>query len=70
MEVHASGEDEAQSLVSCITEFTKKDTHRRRTVSRRLVAVLHTHNRKRNAGAIRASLIRTFRAIFELKCSV
>jgi hypothetical protein len=39
-------------------------------VSRRLVAVLHTRNRKRNAGAIRASLIRTLSAIFKLKCSV
>jgi hypothetical protein len=70
VEVHAPGEDEARSLVSCSTEFTRKDTQRRRIVSRRLVAVLHTRNRKRNAGAICASLIRTLSAIFELKCSV
>jgi hypothetical protein len=68
VEVHAPGEDEARSLMSCSTEFTGKDT--RGIVSRRLVAVWHTRNRRGNAGAIRASLFRTLSAIFELKCSV
>jgi len=68
VEVHAPGEHEARSLVSCSTKFTGKDTQRRRIVSRRLGAVLRTRNT--NAGAISASLIRTLSAIFVLKCSV
>jgi len=70
VEVHAPREDEARSLMSCSTEFTRKDTQRHGIVSRRLVAVWHTRNRRGNAGATRASLIRTLSAIFELKCSV
>jgi hypothetical protein len=70
VDVHAPGEDEARRLMSCSTEFMRKDTQRRGIVSRRLVAVWHTRNRRGNASAKRASLIRTLSAIFELKCSV
>jgi len=70
VEVHAPGKDEARSLMSCSTEFTRKDTQRRGIVSRHLVAVWYTFNRRGNAGATRASLIRTLSVIFELKCSV
>jgi len=70
VEVHAPGEDDSRSLMSCSTEFIRKGNQRRGIVSQRLVSVRHTRNTRSNAGAIRASLIRTLSAILELKCSV
>jgi hypothetical protein len=68
VEVHAPGEDETRSSVRC-SEFTKRDTQHRRTVSRRLVAVLHTHNRKRNTNRVKIfviSLLQLFLCNFSL----
>jgi hypothetical protein len=48
VEVHAPGEDEARRLMSCSTDFTRKDTQRRRCVTTSWSCVA----RNRNAGAI------------------
>jgi hypothetical protein len=65
----SSVEDETRSSVSCCTEFMRKNTRRRRTVSRRPIVTLNTHDRKSlNAGVTQGIVLtRTLSAIFEPK---
>jgi len=65
--LHAPGE--APSLVKRNTEFMKTTLGVVEIMSQRLLAMLHTRNKKYNAGDIRALLIRTTQVSFELKCS-